>query len=80
VPLRCWEARRHISEYLDGELEPAVARTVEKHLETCPTCPPLYAALVGTTNALHASSSRDPNTVVPPNLAERLNKLSATDR
>jgi RNA polymerase sigma-70 factor, ECF subfamily len=39
VPLRCWEARRHISDYLDGELEPEVARTVEKHLGTCPTCP-----------------------------------------
>jgi RNA polymerase sigma-70 factor (ECF subfamily) len=80
VPLRCWEARRHISEYLDGELEPAVAKTVEKHLETCPTCPPLYAALVGTTHALHASSSRDPDSVVPPHLAERLTKLWSTDR
>jgi RNA polymerase sigma-70 factor (ECF subfamily) len=72
VPLRCWEARRHISDYLDGELEPAVARTVEKHLETCPTCPPLYAALVGTTNALGTSTARDPDTVVPADLAARL--------
>jgi predicted anti-sigma-YlaC factor YlaD len=53
---------------------------VEKHLETCPTCPPLYAALVGTTHALHASASRDPDTVVPPDLAERLMKLWANDR
>ena len=80
VPLRCWEARRHISEYLDGELEPALARTVEKHLETCPTCPPLYAALVGTTQALRAPASRDPDTVVPPELAERLTNLRADDR
>ena len=71
VPLRCWEARRHVSDYLDGELESTLARTVERHLETCPTCPPLYAALVGTTNALKAST-RDPDTVVPPALAERL--------
>lgn len=71
VPLLCWQARRHISDYLDGDLAPAVARTVEKHLETCPTCPPLYAALVGTTNAL-SISTRDPDTVVPPNLADRL--------
>jgi RNA polymerase sigma-70 factor (ECF subfamily) len=72
VPMRCWEARRHISDYLDGELEPVVARTVEKHLETCPTCPPLYAALVGTTKALGTSTARDPDTVVPVELAERL--------
>jgi RNA polymerase sigma-70 factor (ECF subfamily) len=72
VPLRCWEARRHVSDYLDGELEARVARTVEKHLETCPTCPNLYAALVGTTRALASSHQRDPDTVVPPALAERL--------
>jgi RNA polymerase sigma-70 factor (ECF subfamily) len=72
VPLRCWEARRHISDYLDGELDPAVARTVEKHLETCPTCPPLYAALVGITNSLGRSLARDPDTVVPADLAHRL--------
>lgn len=72
VPMRCWEARRHISDYLDGELEPAIARAVEKHLETCPTCPPLYAALVGTTNALGTSTTRDPDTVVPADLADRL--------
>ena len=76
VPLLCWQARRHISDYLDGDLAPAVARTVEKHLETCPTCPPLYAALVGTTNALNVST-RDPDTVVPSDLAERLLDHSA---
>jgi RNA polymerase sigma-70 factor (ECF subfamily) len=79
VPLRCWEARRHISDYLDGELEPAVARTVEKHLETCPTCPPLYAALVGTTSALGTSTARDPDTVVPADLAERLLSPQSAD-
>lgn len=71
VPLRCWEARQHISDYLDGDLPAASARRVERHLQTCPTCPPLYAALVGTTQALHATS-RDPDTVVPPSLARRL--------
>ena len=80
VPLLCWQARRHISDYLDGDLAPAMARTVEKHLETCPTCPPLYAALVGTTNAL-SISTRDPDTVVPPDLAERLlNHITGRER
>ena len=79
VPLRCWEARRHISDYLDGELEPVVARAVEKHLGSCPTCPPLYAALVGTTNALSTSTARDPDSVVPPQLAQRLLGPRATE-
>lgn len=79
VPLRCWQARRHISDYLDGDLAPAVAQKVERHLETCPTCPPLYAALTGTTAALGAST-RDPDSVVPPELVERLLDLSTRDR
>ena len=40
-PLRCWRARRHVSGYLDGELDPATASAVEDHLASCPTCPPL---------------------------------------
>lgn len=70
VPLRCWDARRRVSEYLDGELDRAEAALVERHLETCPTCPPLYASLVG----VHARLGmlRDPDTVVPPGLAERI--------
>lgn len=80
VPLRCWEARQHVSEYLDGELDPTAVRRVEQHLAGCPTCPPLYAALVGTTDALKSSSTRDPDTVVPPELAERLHGAPAARR
>lgn len=71
VPLRCWEARRYIGDYLDGELETATARRVERHLEACPTCPPLFAALVGTTHALR-DTSRDPDSVLPPELIARI--------
>ena len=74
VPLRCWDARRLVSDYLEGDLDADVATRVEAHLGGCPTCPPLYAALVGTTGALRDSPSvlRDPDTVVPPAIAERL--------
>lgn len=68
--MRCWDARQHISEYLDGTLDSSVARTVEAHLETCPTCPPLYAALVKTHESM--SSLRDPDSVIPPELDSRL--------
>jgi len=70
VPMRCWEARQHVSDYLDGVLDRDVARTVEAHLERCPTCPPLYAGLVETHAGL--SRARDPDSVVPPALQERI--------
>jgi RNA polymerase sigma-70 factor (ECF subfamily) len=69
-PLRCWRARRHVSAYLDGELDPAVAHAVEAHLETCPTCPPLYASLVGVRTTL--GGLRDPDTVVEGAIADRI--------
>ena len=70
VPLRCWDARKHISDYLDGDLPPALVEQVEAHLQTCPTCPPLYAALVG----VHAQLGRlrDPDSVVPAAVADRM--------
>ena len=46
-PMRCWQARRHVSSYLDGELDEATKSMVEGHLAGCPTCPPLYTSLVG---------------------------------
>jgi len=74
VPLRCWDARRLVSDYLEGDLDAVVASRVEAHLGGCPTCPPLYAALVGTKDALRDSRTvlRDPDTVVPPQIADRL--------
>jgi RNA polymerase sigma-70 factor (ECF subfamily) len=70
VVLRCWNARSLVSEYLDGELEADQRAAVEAHLSTCPTCPPLYAALVGTQASL--TGLRDPDSVVPPAVIARL--------
>ncbi len=69
-PLRCWRARRHVSAYLDGELDPGTRSAVETHLETCPTCPPLYASLVGVRAGL--GGLRDPDTVVESAIAGRI--------
>lgn len=71
-PLRCWRARRHVSAYLDGELDDETRALVEGHLAACPTCPPLYAALVGVRTRLEGL--RDPDSVVEKPLAERIRK------
>jgi RNA polymerase sigma-70 factor (ECF subfamily) len=75
VPLRCWDARRRVSDYLDGELAADERAALEAHLRTCPTCPALYASLVGVRDEL--SGLRDPDTVVPPGLAERVSRRLA---
>ena len=77
VPMRCWEARSQVSDYLDGELDAPTATRVVKHLEGCPTCPPLYAALVATRDAL-SRSGRDPDSVVPPELAAKVARATGT--
>ncbi len=71
-PLRCWRARRHVSAYLDGELDETTRSAVEKHLEACPTCPPLYASLVGVRATL--GGLRDPDTVVEDAIATRIHE------
>jgi RNA polymerase sigma-70 factor (ECF subfamily) len=70
VPMSCWDARQHISDYLNGDLDPATAATVETHLGTCPTCPPLYAALVGVHGQL--GRLRDSDSVIDPDLDARI--------
>lgn len=78
VPLRCWDARSRIGDYLDRVMSPDEAAVLERHLQGCPTCPPLYAALVATTEALAArrtgarAGGRDPDSVVPAALATKL--------
>ena len=70
IPLRCWDARSRVSDYLDDELDAGARSALEAHLGSCPTCPALYAGLVGVRAAL--GGLRDPDTVVPPALADRV--------
>lgn len=50
----CTEARALVSDYIDGELSPHLARALEAHLQTCSSCPPLYASLSQTLADLRA--------------------------
>lgn len=70
VPMRCWDARKQISDYLDGLLDQPTSVAVESHLSACPTCPPLYAALVGAQSGL--AEHRDPDSVIPPDVQNRI--------
>lgn len=70
VPLNCWQARSRIDDYLAGELGTRERTRLEAHLAGCPTCPALYAGIVGVTAAL--GGLRDPDSVVPPRLAGRV--------
>ena len=75
VPMRCWDARQHVSDYLDGVLDGPTSHLVEAHLASCPTCPPLYAALVDAHERL--GTLRDSNTVVPPELEKRIKESTS---
>lgn len=70
TPMRCWDARQLVSDYLDGDLPDTEVGRVEAHLERCPTCPPLYAALVGVHDEM--GRLRDTDAVVPDALARRI--------
>lgn len=70
VPLSCWDARRHVSNFMDGEVDAETAAMIQRHLEACPTCPPLFASLVGVRASM--GRLRDPDTVVAPALAGRI--------
>lgn len=76
VPLRCWDARRRVSDYLDDALPAHERVALEAHLAACPTCPPLFAALVGTTARL--GRLRDPDSVIPPSLVARIRRIGAS--
>lgn len=76
-PIRCWQARRHVSAYLDGELDESTRSGVEAHLAHCPTCPPLYASLVGVRATL--GGLRDPDSVIDGGVAERIRTRLASE-
>jgi RNA polymerase sigma-70 factor, ECF subfamily len=50
--LTCGEARDMASDLIDGELDPKEAGRLQAHIESCPTCPRLYRALVAVTTEL----------------------------
>ena len=52
----CDRVADSLSEFLDGELAPGIARAVAVHLSRCPACAALAAELALTVAALHRIS------------------------
>ncbi len=52
----CDEVADRLSDYVDGELDASVARTIAVHLSRCPACARLAAELALTVAALHRIS------------------------
>ena len=77
VPMRCWEARSLVGDYLDDELGTRERALLEGHLASCPTCPGLYTSIVGVSAAV--GRLRDPDSVVPPDIAHRLTSGAAAE-
>jgi RNA polymerase sigma-70 factor, ECF subfamily len=48
----CYRIRQRFSPYLDGSLSRKDTYSIDRHLRHCPTCPPLYAALVAVRDAM----------------------------
>ena len=71
--MRCWDARQSVSDYMDDDLTARERGLLEKHLESCPTCPPLYAGLVGVREVLGAR--RDTDAAIPDAMADRIRNL-----
>jgi anti-sigma factor RsiW len=50
----CRETRAQMSDYLDGELDPGAAASVERHVRWCPNCHRMLANLTRTIGGLRA--------------------------
>lgn len=74
--LTCGEARFWASDYIDGELEPADARELERHLATCQTCPPLLASLTAVLGEVRAL----PEALAHSDLLTRWRSATADER
>lgn len=76
--ISCQAARAAVSDYIDGEIDPVLARSLEAHLRTCRTCPPLYAALVSVRRRLRTVVTA-PATDVGARMAARVRAQLLSD-
>ncbi|HOS99955.1 MAG TPA: zf-HC2 domain-containing protein [Acidobacteriota bacterium] len=72
----CAETKARLSHWLDGDLPPEEAASVQAHLASCAPCANLAAEL----GALRDALARLPAAEFPPGLAERIRRQAESER
>jgi hypothetical protein len=74
-PRRCEEARSLMSDYIDGELEPADRKRLERHVRFCDRCHTVLGNLRQTLGRLRGLQATDPPWATDTGaLAERIGR------
>jgi len=62
IPLTasCEEAREHLSDYVEGDLDGPLRRRVARHLRMCRRCRAVWQALIATMNGLRSLGTVEP--------------------
>jgi len=68
MTLECKHVWEHISEYLDGQLDPQLLMDIEKHLENCEIC----SAILDSTRNILILTADDRTYELPVGYSERL--------
>ena len=66
----CSELLEHVSDYIDGELEPSICAELEAHLAGCPNCRIMVDTVRRTITLYHSQATID----VPSDVQDRLYK------
>lgn len=72
----CKQIMAQLSNFLDGELDPAYCEKIEQHLATCPMCP----IVVDTTKKTIALYHDAPQTEIPPQVRQHLIEVLGLDK
>lgn len=68
MTLECKQVWVHISEYLDGQLDPKLLMDIEKHLENCEVC----SAILDSTRNILVLTADNRTYELPVGYSERL--------
>jgi anti-sigma factor RsiW len=68
--LDCARAEPLFSDYREGQLAPPLRADLERHLQSCPHCPPLLAAITDVLDVLRAPLDLDPSASLAARVAQ----------
>lgn len=67
--LNCSHIRQHLSDYIDGDLEPALCNIIDDHIKDCTNCQIIINTLRKT---ITLYKSEGQSTVLPEDVRQRL--------